>query len=196
MEALACLAAGIAPLWTRPKISEIHLHVFQVSPYKFTAAILLASTLLSIISMCWLTTHPIAFVLLLLVNSFLVNEIKWTEAFFASNWLPESRYYEACDNSKNLTIFVTLVCSCLASLFKTPWISIILLAFVLYLSYTLAFKLEPFLEQQTKYKGMLEESEDFAPLHEWNDDHSYSFYATIKQYSWAAWGVYYYFQFL
>lgn len=31
----------------------------------------------------------------LLVNSLLVNEIKWAEAFFVSSWLPESRYRDA-----------------------------------------------------------------------------------------------------
>ncbi|CAG83527.1 hypothetical protein B0I72DRAFT_164728 [Yarrowia lipolytica] len=197
MELVACLAAGILPLWTPPKISAAQLHLFQVSPYIFTAAILLASTLLLGVCQCWLlSVHPAAFVLVLLLNSFLVNEIKWSEAFFASNWLPESQYYETIEKSKQLTILSTLISSGLVALFKTAWFYLVLFAAVLYVSYMMAFVVDARLENQTKYKQMLEESEDFAPLQEWNDDHSSGVYAVIRERNWAAWGVYYFFQYL
>lgn len=196
LEALGCLAVGILPLWTRPVMSPAQLHALDISPYKFTAGVTLFSTLLLGASMCFLLEHPPFLVLALLVNSFLVNEIKWSEAYFASNWLPEDKYYDVSDKSKNMAVFVTLVSSGLAALFKTPWFYLILLVAVVVLSYILAFKTEHFLEGEIKYRQMLENNEGYMPL-EWNDDRAYDFYkVNMRETSWTGWGVWFFFQYL
>lgn len=96
---LCVVATGILPLWTKPKITMTHLRSWNISPYRFTGVITAISTVLYVVTNHYMLQSiydpSMPFLAVLLVNSLLVNEIKYSEAFFASNWLSESRYGDA-----------------------------------------------------------------------------------------------------
>lgn len=99
MYILCVVATRVLPLWTKPKITITHLRSWNISPSRFTGVVTAISTVLYVVTSYYMMqsiySPLIPCLAVLLVNSPLVNEIKWAEGFFASNWLPESRYRDA-----------------------------------------------------------------------------------------------------
>lgn len=199
LQAVGILAVGILPLWTKPKISAAKLQRWKISPYQLTAAVLALSTLLVGLGAVlffavkkWVLLYVVMF-----LNSVLVNEIKWSEAYFATNWLPKNKYLEMFEKSKNVALLFTLLPLLVMCFFKTVWLVIPIPVAVLFVSHFLAFKLEHLLGQEVKYKQLLQDNSDYAPLAEWNDPNSYDYYKVdIKGESWGQFYTYYLFQFL
>jgi hypothetical protein len=199
VEAVGILAVGIGPLWRKPMVSAAKLQSWKISPYQFTAAILTLSTVLVSLAAVFLFVVKNYFlvVIVVFVNSVLVNEIKWAEAYFSTNWLPKNKYLEMFEKSKNIILLFTIFPAMIATWIRTVWLFVPIPVALLLISYFLAFKLERLLDQQVKYKQMLEDNAEYTPLAEWNDPNSYDYYKIdIKQESWGQFYTYYFFQFL
>lgn len=199
LQAVGIMAVGILPLWTKPKVSAAKLQRWKISPYQWTGAVLAGSTLLVGLGAVFffVVKKWVLLYVVMLLNSVLVNEIKWSEAYFSTNWLPKNKYLEMFEKSKTVALLFTLLPLLLVSFFKTVWLLIPIPVVALFLSHFLVFKLEHLLDQEVKYKQLLEDSSDYAPLAEWNDPNSYDYYKVdIKQESWGQFYTYYLFQFL
>lgn len=199
LQALGLLVVGILPLWTKPKISAARLYSWKISPYQLTGAVLTLSTLLLSLGVVffYVVKNWTLVYLLVFLNSVLVNEIKWSEAYFSTNWFPKNKYGDVLEKSKNLAFVFTIFSPMIGTYLQNIWFFTSIPVFVLFVSFFVAFKLEHLLDQETEYKQWLEENGEYAPLAEWNDPNSYDYYKVdIRQQSWGQFYTYYFFQFL
>lgn len=198
VQGVLIIAVGILPLWVPPQVSKERLARYNISPYLFTGVVVFVSMVLCILgSLSYYLWHfPSILIGLSLVNSFLVNELKYAEPYFASNWLPSSSYTDTSLTARSVAAFVVILPSMLAGLFKKGWIVAFAVPMVLFVSFFVAFPCRAELEKKEKYKMKLHVSQEYLPL-EWNESRSNDFYKVdMRQENKLAFATYWFLQYL
>lgn len=177
VQVLLIFSAGILPLWRPPHVTKELLSRYNLSPYLFTGGVLFVSlVLITVSSVSYYFLHlPYLLIALSLVNSFVVNELKYAEPYFCSNWIPCSNYTDTSITCRGVAAVVVLVPAFLLCTFKTAWIGLLAVLMVSFVSYFVAFACRDELDKHDEYKNLLHMSEEYLPL-EWNDTRSYDFY--------------------
>lgn len=174
--------------WTRPKMSAAKLRAWNISPPHFTAYLITAVTGLFVMQRLLIANFYIAFVIRM-ATCFLLNELKWSQVYFVTNWFPKSEYTKITKitmfagwglNFAYCWIFIAL--GALLPILIPLWTTLRYGGYLLAAWYIYA-KVSELPDDNTLlkddlnqgYKHLIESDPTFEPL-EWNHPDSYNFY--------------------